>query len=100
MSFADGSGGGRGDLLFANRGGTVQAEAATLENCGECAYDAGIKFRTGKRVDDAHYIRRIHGSLVRTIGGHGVKSICHHDDARHERDLLAFEAIRIAASVE
>ena len=38
--------------------------------------------------------------MIRTICGHRIEAVCDHDDARRERNFLAFEAMWVAAAIQ
>src|SRR3954470_7143350 len=97
---ARGGGSGRCGLVGGDGCGAVQAELAALEDGGECGHHTRVELRAGERVDDADNVLGIHGGLVGTVGRHGVEGVGHRDNARHERDLVSLEGMRITAAIE
>jgi len=51
-------------------------------------------------VDDVERLQRIARLLVRTVRSQGIERISHGDYPRHQRNLIAFQSVRITAPVE
>ena len=63
-------------------------------------HDLQVEFGAGNLADDFEGGLGIHGGLVGTVGGHGVQGVGDRDDAGHQGDLVAFEAVGIALAVD
>src|SRR6185437_7419781 len=87
-------------LLSCDRGRAMDAQLAALKYLGHGRHYHGIKLGGCEGIDDTDHILRIHSRLVRTVGSHGIESVRHHDYARHQRDLIALKAMRVAAPVQ
>src|ERR1700730_13928211 len=77
----------------------AEAEFAGGDGSFEGIDHDGVELAARQRFDFAERIIEIHRGLIRTIGGHSVKRVRNTDDARHQRNLWALQAVRIAAAV-
>ena len=87
---------------LATRGPVRRGRAAlrgSLDALVELAGDVGIELRVGAALDlgDRDLVRE--RAAVGAVAGHRVVGVGDRDDARHERDVVALRAERIAAAV-
>ena len=61
---------------------------------------AAIETLSRKRADNAKRVLTTVGLLIRAIGCERIERICDGDDARQQRNLIGFEAVRVPAPVQ
>src|SRR3990172_949351 len=68
-------------------------------DCYESVHDPAIKLLAGAAVQLLERLLQGDDALVGAVGGHRVEGVADEDDARAERDLVAGEAVGVAAAV-
>src|SRR5713226_8195600 len=76
-----------------------QAELADLYDQFQGIHDIGVKLSSHESADFPEGVVNFHRRLVGTVGGHGVEGVRDSNDARHQRNIGRFLAVRIAAAV-
>src|ERR1700719_3102834 len=78
----------------------AQAEFSVANGAFERVHNSGVELRIGQLGDAVHGEFQVHGGLIGAVGGHGVERIGDGDDASHQGNLIAFQAVGIAAAVD
>src|SRR5882762_6263129 len=78
---------------------STEAKLAGVDGRFEGGHNHGIKFGASQCSNAVHGVVQFHRRLIRAVGGHGVESISHSDDARHQRNLLPLQSVGITAAV-
>ena len=76
----------------------VDGDVAALHRVREGLDHARIEARAGKALDLLDDVVELHRLLIRPVRGHGVERVGDGHDARLHRDLLAAQAVGIAAA--
>ena len=77
----------------------VQVDDAVPDQLQQDIHKHGIKLRAASLFQFAQDIAEVHLLPVDTVCGHRVESVGHADDPGIQRDLFAFEPLRISAAV-
>src|ERR1700756_3051194 len=77
----------------------AEAKLSRIDGGFESGHYNGIEFGTSQRTDAVHRIVQFHRGLIRTVSRHGIQCICHADDSRHHRNLIALQTVGVTAAV-
>src|SRR5688572_4636486 len=77
----------RADLTFATRFG----ESGNHRRVVTCA---------DKTLDARECVFKLHRLLIRTIGGHRVKSVCDRHDLAHQRNVVTLQTLRVTQTID
>src|SRR4030067_1832692 len=81
-------------------GGGLVADKARGVGCQESLYGPRVELGARIALDLPHSESVGASASVGAAGGHGVVGVHHGEDARAQRDLVAYEAAGVAAAIE
>ena len=77
----------------------VQVDLPFVDQLEQDVRHLGIELGAPAFLNFSQHIAEIHLLAVHTVGGHGIESVGHADDAGEEGDFLALDAGGIALAV-
>src|SRR5690242_6329038 len=78
----------------------TRADLAFAASFGERGYDRRVVTRADKTLDAGERVFKLHRFLIRTIRRHRIERVGDGDDLAHQRNLVAFQTLRITHAVD